>query len=84
MQAIQYEANGEASDWMLGKHGIIAMSPELGIKNGFSDDFFIAQPDVLKTVLQTNADWVLAAALKIRSQIFMSTADATYYSLKKT
>ena len=84
MQAIQYEANGEASDWMLGKHGIIAMSPELGIKNGFSDDFFITQPDILKTVLQANADWVLTAALKIRSQLFISTSEATYYSLKKT
>lgn len=33
MQAIKYEANGEASDWMLGKHGIIAMSPELGTRD---------------------------------------------------
>jgi hypothetical protein len=27
---VQYSANGEASDWMLGKHGIYALSPELG------------------------------------------------------
>ena len=52
---------------MLGKHGIIAMSPELGIKNGDSDDFFIQNPAVLKSVLQINAEWVLAAALKVRS-----------------
>ena len=31
MTAIRYEANGEASDWMLAEHGIIAVSPELGI-----------------------------------------------------
>jgi hypothetical protein len=51
MQSIQYEANGEASDWMLGKYKIIAMSPELGIKNGDSDDFFIYHASVLKSVL---------------------------------
>jgi hypothetical protein len=54
---------------MLGKHGIIAMSPELGIRNGDSDDFFIANPAVLKNVLVANADWVLATALKTRSQL---------------
>jgi hypothetical protein len=31
MKAIKYSANGEASDWMLGIHGIIALSPELGL-----------------------------------------------------
>ena len=30
---VNYEANGEASDWMLGDRGIIAMSPELGTKD---------------------------------------------------
>ena len=44
MQAIQYEANGEASDWMLGKYGIVSMSPELGIKDPGSDYFFIKSP----------------------------------------
>jgi hypothetical protein len=68
---------------MLGKHGIIAMSPELGIRNGDSDDFFIANPAVLKSVLVANADWVLATALKTRSQLQMSTFEATYYNLKK-
>lgn len=33
MQAIDYMANGEASDYLLGKYGIISLSPELGIKN---------------------------------------------------
>ena len=68
---------------MLGKHGIIAMSPELGIRNGDSDDFFILNPVVLKSVLQTNAEWVMAAALKVRSQLQISTIEATYYNLKK-
>ena len=30
MQTIQYKANGEASDWMLGELGIYAVSAELG------------------------------------------------------
>lgn len=30
-QTILYDANGEASDWMLGQCGIVALSPELGI-----------------------------------------------------
>lgn len=28
--AVMYEVDGDASDWMLGKYGIIAASPELG------------------------------------------------------
>lgn len=45
---VQYSANGEASDWMLGKHGIFALSPELGMNNKMSDEFFIKTPTVLK------------------------------------
>ncbi len=37
---IQYIANGEASDWMLGEHNIISMSPELGTTDSFSQTFF--------------------------------------------
>jgi len=38
---VEYPANGEASDWMLGAHGIYAFSPELGTSNHQSDEFFI-------------------------------------------
>jgi len=41
---VQYPANGEASDWMLGKHGIFALSPELGSSSKNSDSFFISNP----------------------------------------
>ena len=44
---VQYSANGEASDWMLAKHGIYALSPELGTSNKKSDQFFITNPNVL-------------------------------------
>ena len=39
---IDYVANGEASDWMLGEKGIIAWSPELGNSNKRTDDFYIS------------------------------------------
>ena len=38
---IQYTANGEASDYMLGAFGIIAMSPELGTSDLKTATFFI-------------------------------------------
>lgn len=50
-EAIKYEANGEASDWMLGVHGILALSPELGILNPKSDEFFIEKADILHEVI---------------------------------
>ena len=28
---INYSANGEASDWMLGERKVISLSPELGV-----------------------------------------------------
>ena len=51
MQAIQYQANGEASDWLLGKYGILAMSPELGVRDGNADVFFISDKILLKRVI---------------------------------
>jgi len=41
---VNYEANGEASDWMLAERGIIAMSPELGIADKKSNGFFLSTP----------------------------------------
>lgn len=38
---VHYPANGEASDWMLAKHGILAMSPEIGTSDPRSEVFFI-------------------------------------------
>jgi hypothetical protein len=39
-ETISYVANGEASDWMLGRHGIISFSPELGNDKQDTDNFF--------------------------------------------
>jgi len=49
--AIKYDANGEASDWMLGAHGIVAISPELGTLHNKSDHFVIRDHTVLKSVI---------------------------------
>ncbi len=38
---VEYPANGEASDWMLGAHNIIALSPELGTSASAAQSFFI-------------------------------------------
>ena len=55
---VNYEANGEASDWMLGDRGIIAMSPELGIADKCSNQFFIKTSSCIKKVIMTNLIWV--------------------------
>lgn len=41
---VNYTANGEASDWMLGERGVIAMSPELGTAKFQSNNFFLYSP----------------------------------------
>lgn len=41
---INYLANGEASDWMLHEHGIIAFSPEIGDKHLWSNKFYTSSP----------------------------------------
>lgn len=55
---VNYEANGEASDWMLSERGIIAMSPELGIADQMSNQFFIRQPKLVKKVIFANLPWI--------------------------
>ena len=41
-KAINYIANGEASDWMLHYHDIIAYSPEIGNHDKFSNHFYVS------------------------------------------
>ena len=42
-----YEADGEASDWILGTYGIVAASPELGNEEPESEGFFIEERGVV-------------------------------------
>lgn len=67
MQSIQYEANGEASDWFLGQHHIVAVSPELGLKEKDSETFFISDPKLLKKILVQNNEWVFKVLRKMES-----------------
>ena len=58
MQTIGYNANGEASDWMLHELGILAMSPELGIDDRRTEDFFIRDASALVGLVQGNFSWI--------------------------
>lgn len=51
-KTVGYEADGEASDWMLVKHGILAASPELGTLDERSMEFFVEDRDVVIEILQ--------------------------------
>jgi hypothetical protein len=47
-----YNANGEASDWLLGARGIITVSPEMGSDDKEGDTFYPVQSKILP-ILQT-------------------------------
>jgi len=49
---IDYTANGEASDWMLGKLGIISLSPELGDDNIKKSDQFYPDKNEIVPILE--------------------------------
>lgn len=36
---VEYDANGEASDWFLGEQGIYSISPELGTQDKVTKGF---------------------------------------------
>jgi hypothetical protein len=50
---INYLANGEATDWMYGEKGIIAMSPELGADSTEGNKFYPPQR-AIKSILETD------------------------------
>ena len=58
MQTIEYQANGEASDWMLAELGIYALSVELGGGKRASQSFFIEDSDDLLELLIENDSWI--------------------------
>lgn len=58
MQTINYRANGEASDWMLGELGIYAVSVELGGLTKSTRSFFIEKASDLKEILLENSPWI--------------------------
>ena len=78
MQTIGYDANGEASDWMLGELGIISFSPELGVKDRRSETFFIKEPMILKSVMIENERWIFNTFRLLQSHIDIKVMNATY------
>lgn len=50
---IKYLANGEATDWIFGEKGIIAMSPELGADSPDGEKFYPKQSSI-KPILETD------------------------------
>jgi hypothetical protein len=53
---------------MLGKHGILAMSPELGTADKRTEDFFIKDPITLKETVSKNYPWIKYTMLKLSGQ----------------
>lgn len=66
---------------MLGKYGILAMSPELGVRDGNSDVFFISDKNLLKRVIQDNGVWILTAISKIVSRLQISSQEGSFYQV---
>lgn len=58
MKSVHYQANGEASDWIMETYGIIVMSPELGLPDQRTRKFFIKDKTLLKEIIVTNAMWI--------------------------
>ncbi len=57
MEMVDYNTDGEASDYMLGEKRIIAFSPELGSFNPKAQTFFIPK-DLIFDVIQENFKFV--------------------------
>ena len=55
---IDYTANGEASDWMLGELGIYALTIELGGARDELNAFVIEKVEDLKELLLSTEPWV--------------------------
>ena len=57
ISTIEYTANGEASDFMLGELGIYALTVELGSDKEEINEFFIKDAADLKTLLLETEPW---------------------------
>ena len=64
---------------MLGKHNIVALSPELGTLDPNSDTSFIESYELLRSVIMFNSKWVFEVASMALSQLQINTIKGTYY-----
>jgi len=64
-QIVGYAAPGEASDWMFGTHDIIAFSPELGLDDAQTHNFYLSNRTLAFEILRQNNIWVQTTLLKL-------------------
>lgn len=83
METVNYEVDGEASDWILGTFGIIAASPELGIETYDADRFFPSDIETAFKVLEANYPWVKYSIKKLGVQIGISGIESGFDGYKK-
>ena len=80
-KTVQYEADGEASDWMLTKHGIFAASPELGSDDILSNEFYWESTyfkDVVLEIMTDNYPWIWHTIKKLGVQIGFKLIDINW------
>ena len=66
-KTIKYRASGEASDWMLGKMKVIAMSPELGTGSVYSELFWLKSGAAIEKVCRVNSRWLEFVFAKLQT-----------------
>ena len=54
---------------MLAKHGIYAMSPELGTADTATEAFFITSPEALKRCIRENYGWLKYTIFKLMPKV---------------
>jgi len=78
-KTIKYRANGDATDWFLGKKNILSFSPELGNGNKNSD-YFYPNREVTFDVLEKNLRSGLYAMQKSMFYLKGELISANYYN----
>ena len=78
-KTIKYKANGDATDWFLGKKNILSFSPELGNGNKNSD-YFYPNREITFDVLEKNLRGGLYAMQKSMFYLKGELISANYYN----
>lgn len=50
MKAVNYDSNGDATDWMLHEHNIVAFNPEVGSDQKYADTFYVQKDKIHQVV----------------------------------
>jgi len=82
IKTVGYTANGEASDWLLGKYGIIAMSPEIGIHHFKNDKFFPSRENIFP-VVSSDFDGVFYMLSKLNPKIKLNGTNESFDDNRK-